>query len=538
MALSKSAQKVLLLSANPTNTDRLRVEAESREIEICLQKSTQRDYFALVDKGAIRIDDLQLVLLQEVPRIVHFSGHGAGLDGLVLENDEGKWELVPNAALSALFRILQNGIDCVVLNACYSQIQAEAIVQYVPYVLGMTQQIGDEAAIVFAKGFYEAVFEGETIVKAFELGKNRLELKGILQAHIPVLLQKSRQSVSLFTPDSSTVILEEPEGAVRMGSNFYIARSPQEEQAYKAIDEPHALLRIKSPQRMGKSSMLMRVLEKVRCQGNRTTWLDLHKCDRRFLENTDSFLQWFCAVIGRDLGIKVRPRDEWDDVFGANSNCSEFFENHFLQEPLVIAIDNLDRIFAYEAIDVDFCGLLRAWHEAGKSQPIWAQLRLVLAYSMESFIPRDINQSPFNVGTAIPLDEFTLEQMTILIERHGLDPDIIRPSLVSWFGGHPYLVRDVLYRISKGSLSLSELIRLAPTELSPFGSHLQRRLTQLEQEPSLKGAVKQLVQSEIPLRFDTTTIVRLDSMGLIKRIENGVLLRNKLYRVYFNDRLS
>jgi hypothetical protein len=82
-------KKVLLLSANPSNTDRLRVEAEFREIGECLKKSSLRDQFAIVTKGALRIDDLQPLLIQEVPRVVHFSGHGAGANGLV--SDFAKW---------------------------------------------------------------------------------------------------------------------------------------------------------------------------------------------------------------------------------------------------------------------------------------------------------------------------------------------------------------------------------------------------------------------------------------------------------------
>ncbi|MEE3719810.1 AAA-like domain-containing protein [Tumidithrix elongata RA019] len=353
--------KVLLLSANPTNTDRLRVEAEFREIETCCQKSTLRDRFAVVAKGALRIEDLQPVLIQEAPKVVHFSGHGAAENGLVLETDAGTWELVATEPLAELFRILQNGIDCVVLNACFSQVQAEAIAQHVPYVLGMNQAIGDTAAIEFAKGFYGALFEGKSVKDAFELGRNRIALKNIPEVQTPVLIERRNRIPNQVLP--LKIALEEPEGAVRIGSQFYIPRSPQEERAYEAIARPHALLRFKSPDRMGKSSLLVRTLEEARRLGNRTTWIDLQKCDRKFLENMDRFLQWFCAVIGRNLGVKAKPSDDWDDVFGANGSCTEFFEEHLIGEdveddrPLVIAIDNLERIFAHEAIEVDFCGL-------------------------------------------------------------------------------------------------------------------------------------------------------------------------------------
>jgi len=282
-------KKVLLLSANPANTDRLRVEAEFREITECCRKSSQRDRFAIVTKGAVRIDDLQPILLQEVPRVVHFSGHGAATNGLVLERDDGTWQIAPTEALGDLFRILQNGIDCVVLNACFSQVQAEAIARYVPYVLGMNQAIGDVAAIEFAKGFYGALFEGKSVKDAFELGKNLIALKNIPEAQTPVLLERQLRDQVFPRANQANIAIEEPEGTVRIGSEFYIRRSPQQEECFKAIAMPHALLRLKSPDRMGKSSLLVRVLEEARGLGSRTTWLDLQKCDRRCFENMDRF---------------------------------------------------------------------------------------------------------------------------------------------------------------------------------------------------------------------------------------------------------
>lgn len=529
--------KVLLLSANPANTDRLRVEAEFREISECCQKSSLRDRFNVVTKGAVRLDDLQPTLLQEAPRVVHFSGHGAAANGLVLEHDDGTWQLAPTEALADLFRILQNGIDCVVLNACFSEVQAEAIARYVPYVLGMNQAIGDLAAIEFAKGFYGALFEGKSVKDAFELGKNLIALKNIPEAQTPVLVERSYQSPVL---PRINMVIEEPEGAVRFGSDFYIPRSPQEEQAFKAISMPHALIRLKSPDRMGKSSLLARVLEEARRLGNRTTWLDLQKCDRKFFENMDRFLQWFCAVIGRDFGVKAKPTDDWDEIFGANSNCEEYFAQYLLNDdddrPLVIAIENLDRIFQYEAIEVDFCGLLRGWHEQGKHDKTWGKLRLVLAYSVESFTTRDINQSPFNVGTPIELDEFSPSQVEHLAELHGLSISQIEP-ITQLVGGHPYLVRLAFYHLASGSISLEQMLHSASTEVGVFSKHLSTRLAKVERDSEIKGILRSLANSPQPIRFDIATTTKLDGMGLILRTETGVKIRNELYRRYFQNRL-
>ena len=99
----------------------------------------------------------------------------------------------------------------------------------------------------------------------------------------------------------------------------------------------------------------------------------------------------------------------WDDIFGANDNSTDYFENYLLQEgtpPLVLAIDNFDRVFQYIDIETDFCGLLRGWHERSKTKKQWEKLRLIVVHSQESYAQKDINQSPFNVGQVIELTDF------------------------------------------------------------------------------------------------------------------------------------
>ncbi len=70
-------------------------------------------------------------------------------------------------------------MECIVLNACYSEAPATAIVEYVPYVVGMNKAIGDKAAIKFATGFYNALGAGKSIEFAYELGCSVIQLEGI-----------------------------------------------------------------------------------------------------------------------------------------------------------------------------------------------------------------------------------------------------------------------------------------------------------------------------------------------------------------------
>ncbi len=148
-------KKILILSANPKDTAKLRIDEEVREIQAGLERSRCRDQFEIV----VRPDDLRRALLAVNPQIVHFSGHGAGVDGIALEDEMGNLKIVSNQALGRLFRQF-DCIECVVLNACYSDAQAEVLHQSVPYVVGMNQAIGDRAAIEFAVGFYYGLGAG------------------------------------------------------------------------------------------------------------------------------------------------------------------------------------------------------------------------------------------------------------------------------------------------------------------------------------------------------------------------------------------
>ncbi len=180
---------ILFLTANPTDTARLRLDVEYREVDDALLKARYRERFTLEMRPALRASDLQESMLHYQPGIVHFSGHGAP-DGLVFEDDAGKMRLVDPAAVAELFRILNPKVRIVVLNACWSAAQAEQIAPHVDCVIGMTQPVGDKAAIQFAAAFYRALGYGATVQAAFDFGLNQINLIGLKGAEIPTLLCK------------------------------------------------------------------------------------------------------------------------------------------------------------------------------------------------------------------------------------------------------------------------------------------------------------------------------------------------------------
>jgi hypothetical protein len=180
-------KKILILSANPKDTNKLRLDEEVRNIQAAIKRANNREQFEIITALAVRVEDLRHALLDHQPTIVHFSGHGSGTTGLVLESNSGQMQLVSSESLARLFKLFQNKIECVLLNACYSEVQADAIYQYIDCVIGMKRPIGDVAAIEFAVGFYDALGAGNSYEDCFEVGCASIDLEGIPESETPIL---------------------------------------------------------------------------------------------------------------------------------------------------------------------------------------------------------------------------------------------------------------------------------------------------------------------------------------------------------------
>jgi hypothetical protein len=571
MSTTRKKKTILFLAANPKNSTQLDLTREVKEIDEGLQRSQKRDKFALEQVWAVTPGDVQRAMLDFKPQIVHFSGHGMGESGLVLENAVGQAQFVRSAALAGLFELFADKVECVVLNACYSEVQAVAIAHHIPYVVGMNQAVGDRAARVFAVGFYDALGAGESFDFAYKLGRNRIALEGIAEELTPVITRKlevaSLPLPEIFEPASGTpelatspapvlaepsrsgaivtpvedLALEEPEGQVPLESVLYVERPPIEDRCYGAIVKPGALIRIKAPRQMGKSSLMLRILNHGIEQGYQTASLNFQLVDRDSLSSLDQFLQWFCNSITNELNLEDKLADYWKGTFSPKNKCTNYFQRYLLpelQRPVVLCLDEVDQVFEYPPIATDFFGMLRAWHEDAKIKPIWKNLRLVIVHSKEVYIPLNINQSPFNVGVPIELPLLTQSQVMDLVRRHGLNwQEAEVERLMGMVGGHPYLVRAALYEIARGEILLEHLLQVAPTEGGLYGEHLRRHLLTLEGDEKLLAAMKQVIAADQPVSTSTGEAFKLTSLGLVRFQGSEVVPTCNLYRQYFRERL-
>ena len=335
---------------------------------------------------------------------------------------------------------------------------------------------------------------------------------------------------------------ELPGGQVDVASQFYLERPPIEERCYQTIVQPSALIRIKAPRQMGKTSLMARILHHGSRQGYCTVPLTFQLVDKGVFANLDKFLKWFCAYVGRELHLPNQLDDYWDEIFGSKVNCKDYFEKYILPQidsPLILGLDELDRVFQYPDIAEDFLGLLRAWHEESKRRDIWKKLRLIVVHSTEVYIPMNINQSPFNVGLPVDLPEFNSQQIQDLAARHNLNwSEAEVEKLMAIVGGHPYLVRVALYHISRSDLTLDELKETAIADAGIYSDHLRRQLWNLEEYPELAQGMREIVAADSPVPLKAMQAFKLDSLGLVKLQGNECVPRCELYRQYFRSHLS
>jgi hypothetical protein len=194
--------KVLLLAADPFTETTLRLDEEVRAIDRAIQQGSARSRLALITHLAVRVWDLQAVLLRHQPQIVHFAGHGDVAGGIVVGDEFGQPKNVARDALNALFRVLANPPRVVVLNAC-GTLTEDTDDHVVDVTIGMNNLIGDDSAIFFAESFYGALAARAdvSVAEAFDHGVVRLKLEGSPDAMMPVLrVRPGVDLATLFSP--------------------------------------------------------------------------------------------------------------------------------------------------------------------------------------------------------------------------------------------------------------------------------------------------------------------------------------------------
>ncbi len=341
--------------------------------------------------------------------------------------------------------------------------------------------------------------------------------------------------------------LEFPNGPVRLNSPFYIERCNS-----NMYGRSTALRRIKAPRKWGKTSATIRTIEHERQQGFHIVCLNFQEfdTDTDALQNLGIFLQKFCESIIQELNekgliIENNVAEYWQNSSDPNNKtkCRRYIQKYVLNvinKPLVILLDEVDRLFGNSQIDAEFFALLRVFYERSASEETWQKLKIIIVHSQD-YTETSKNKSPFNVGESIELPEFDESQIKKLLQLHGLNwkPEQIK-QLMELIGGHPYMVRMALYKIANQEITFSEFLELAPTEASFFAPDLLYHWRNLEKY-NVQNEYRKVLATKEAVQIDAQKANILESMGLIKRDKknpNKVKCFCQLYRLYFSQYLG
>lgn len=344
----------------------------------------------------------------------------------------------------------------------------------------------------------------------------------------------------------ATQPLQALESPLRLGSEFYVERFPNERQLCLNMLQSGALIRIKGMKGMGKSSFLLRFLQVAQSHLYRTVTLNLKVVDQNVLGDLTKLTRWTAANLSYQLDIPPNLDLIWDEDIGDKLSCTLYLESYLckkLESPLVIVWEELNEIFQYEHVAHEFLTMLRVWHENTRSNQKWEKIHIIIVQATELYVPLNINQSPFTVGHELNLLPLNEEQFGALAAAHQstLSQDELK-HLRLYVNGHPRLLQLAFYHLAQAEFNdkqtLDSFLSQASTDAGIFHQHLHQYLWALQNNQSLGLAFQDVLRSENEIEIPQAEAFKLSRMGLVNIIDNDVRISCPLYQDYFSRRLK
>ena len=340
------------------------------------------------------------------------------------------------------------------------------------------------------------------------------------------------------------VELETVGGGMNPTSPFYIERGADAE-FRGLLERHHSIVLIRGGRQIGKTSLLARGMQLAREQSWRSVRTDFQKLSSASLMDAAVFYRQLAASVARQVKFPYDFTALWDDGSDPGQNF-EYFLRDLLEaeaESLVWFMDEADKVFA-APFSTDFFGLVRSWHNDRAAEPDspLSRLTIVIAYATEAHLfISDLNQSPFNVGERVPLDDFTMEQVLRLNDLYGgpigARGDIER--LHTLLGGQPFLTRRALDVLAREKTGIEALLRDAIREDGPFADHLKRVHASVAGQSDVTAYVRNLLNDTVSPGAVPDAYYRLLRAGVVRQNRDGkVVFRCVLYRRYLAKHLT
>jgi hypothetical protein len=334
--------------------------------------------------------------------------------------------------------------------------------------------------------------------------------------------------------DDSPSLNSYPSQPETLNSIFYLERGFTDKWFEENVLK-NRLIKIKSPHKTGKTSLLMRMINFVTNYNYSVVNLSLLDTDTNVLSNQESFYQWFFSSITEQLDLENTLKDY------SQTNCVKFFEKNILKllnNPLFLVIDDLDKLFLAPDVTENFASLLRSFFNKGSHNQKWTKLHLIIAYSTDCYVELDLNKSPFNVGFPIKLPNLTVSEIQKLAQLYQLNwQENEINNLIKMIGGHPFLIRLTMYYCVKNQLTLSEILKEVTNNYyqNIYSEYLQELAATLENNAQLCVLFKNILKANNQVELTRKEAYLLESLGLITMANNQPNLTCNLYQQYFTQ---
>src|SRR5262245_3518467 len=444
--------------------------------------------------------------------------------------------------------------------AAPGEVMAAILNHEAPPLRRYTQDAPAELARIVSKALEKDCEERYQVIKDLLIDLKSLKLELEVEAKLkraisPDATEKARQfaqppmTASLYVTQGSDsagsalrAMLEPVGGAVPLDSGFYIVR-PADDEFRAAIARQDSIVLVKGARQVGKTSLLARGLQQARKAGAKVVLTDFQNLSAAYLESIEKLMLVLAKSFADQLDLDVYPNQIWDADLSPGINLERYLRRGVLQQtaaPIVWGLDEVDRLFTCD-FGSEVFGLFRSWHNKRALDPEgpWQRLTLAIVYATEAHLfITDLNQSPFNVGTRLALEDFSFEQVAELNRRYG-SPLGDQAEVARYYrlvGGHPYLVRRGLYEMAAHEIKLAALEAQADHDDGPFSDHLRRLVVSLTQDGSLCEVVRRVLKGSSSVA--TESFYRLRSAGLMAGdSERDVRLRCQLYNTYLEKHL-
>ena len=293
---------------------------------------------------------------------------------------------------------------------------------------------------------------------------------------------------------------------------------------------------------MGKSSLCVRTIEKLKAQGIKTVFLDLTKFGGRNLTAE----QWYAALlseVGRELGLRTEFLRYWKEnadqppvrrLFGAITELG-------LDGGLVVFIDEIDVTLSLPFSTDEFLAAIRQCYVGRATDEKLKNLSFcLLGTATPADLIQDTRVSPFNIGKRIELKDFTQDEAAPLAK--GLGDQTLLNRVLHWTGGHPYLTQRLCRAVQESETKnvdqvCSDLfLTHAAKDSDDNLAFVRNRLLKSEADLAALLDLYKKMRTGKPVPDDETNpLCALLKLSGVAKVEKGKLqVRNRIYEHVFD----